>query len=156
MGCASSMIEFTDVYEIDKGQKGPETQADVHTVVYFPNWDRVSPIQFLLSYCKMPFRCKEISIIEWTMGPAKRMYGQLPVVQRSNGTYMKETVPIARYIARHNSLYPTDDIEAWRCDFIIQRYQTVISRLNLHTYQTGMDALKTRISLFDEILPKFL
>ena len=110
----------------------------------------------MLSYCKIPFKCRKVSVVEWTMGSAKKIYGELPVVQRSDGSFMKETVPIARYIARHNNLYPKDDIEAWRCDFIIQRYQTVISRLNLHTYQTGMDALKTRISLFDEILPKFL
>ena len=56
------------------------------------------------------------------MGTTKKTYGELPVVKRTDGTYMRETVPIARYIARHNDLYPTDEIEIWKNDWIVQKH----------------------------------
>jgi glutathione S-transferase len=55
-------------------------------------------------------------------GSTRKTFGSLPVVQRSDGTYMKETVPICRYIARHHGYYPTNTLEALRNDWFVEQY----------------------------------
>ena len=60
------------------------------------------------------------------MGIKKKMDG-LPVGERADGSLMNETHPMARYIARHNGLYPTSPIEAYWNDKLAADYEPIIN-----------------------------
>ena len=65
--------------------------------------------------------------MQWYVTGAKKQYGGLPVAERSDGTFMNETQPLARYIARHNGYYPSDPIEAWYSDYYTNMYEPIIN-----------------------------
>ena len=52
-----------------------------------------------------------ISLMNWYVMGGKKRFGGIPVAERSDGTFMNETQPLARYIARHNGYYPANPVE---------------------------------------------
>ena len=67
---------------------------------------------------------------------------------------MKETVPIARYIARHNGLYPTEPLDAWRNDWIIEQWADTLKYFEF-IFSFGK-AKKERAEYLDKNFPEFL
>ena len=59
----------------------------------------------MLDKAGVGFEFKPIDVITWTLG-SKKKYGGMPFCVRSDGSIMKETDPIARYICRQIGLYP--------------------------------------------------
>ena len=126
MGCASSAVQVTD-YKLKPNR---ELQADICVVYYFPLFARASPINLMLSHAGKEFKFVAVSVPEWISGVGKKKYGSLPVVERSDGTFMKETVPIARYIAQHNDYYPVDPMECYKNDWFVEKFQPVINGMH--------------------------
>ena len=81
----------------------------------------------MLEYNNLTVEKVGLSIVSWYMGGYKKELGSIPVAVRSDGTLMSETAPIARYIARHNGLYPTVPIEAYWNDYITNMYEPIIN-----------------------------
>ena len=132
MGCAASAVKITECNATQN-----ETQADVIRLYYFPVYGRASPLKFMLSYANVPHENVDISFPKFFVGGVKKRFGSMPVIERSDGTFMKETPPMARYIARHNGLYPEDPIEAWRNDWIVEKFQPVINYFSAHCLAFG-------------------
>ena len=84
------------------------------------------------------------------------MFGFVPVIQRSDGTYMKDTGPMLRYIARHNNFYPSDPLEAWRCDWLVEKYQPLINVMNAHNFEFGQKSKDGFKNVTEKVLPEFL
>ena len=68
---------------------------------------------------------------------------------------MKETVPIARYIARIHGYYPTSAIDAFQCDYLIQIYQPVINKMDSSVFMIGSKKKAHEKMVCEELLPNF-
>lgn len=79
----------------------------------------------------------------------------MPFVQRADGSYMKETVPIARYIARVHGYFPADVLEAFRCDWIVQLYQPIINGMDANIFMTGSKKTENQWDVTKNLLPNF-
>ena len=100
---------------------------------------------------------KEMTFVNWLfMGAKKNWGGSLPCAERSDGTFMNETQPIARYIARHNGYYPTDPIEQYWCDYWTNMYEPIIFNMNLLLGMFGSAKKVFYRKVVDEIIPTAL
>lgn len=155
MGCSASMLEVGDVHEITK--TGPEKSIGIVKIRYLEGcYGRASKINMMLKHANVKFVFDGISMFE--MGTtALKKYGAVPVCMRADGSLMKETEPIGRYIARMCDLYPKSPIEAYRNDWICEsQYKPCFDKLNIHKLALGQDA-KDKFKYISEIgLPKFM
>ena len=128
MGCASSM-PITPLDIMDGQHASKESGCQIIRLVYFENlWGRKSPIEFMMYKAGLSFEVTRLSLLDY-YGPmgAKGKLGGLPVGIRSDGTFMSETQPIARYIARHCGFYPTNPLECFYCDKYAILYEPIIN-----------------------------
>ena len=96
-----------------------------------------------------------MSIPSWiTMG--KKKYGGMPFCERKDGSIMKETDPIARYICRQIDEYPTNPLDCYRNDYIIQRYQGFFNNVHKTVLTFGAESKKHRATALAETLPNWL
>ena len=126
MGCASS-LPSTWIDVCDGSHTAPEKQVSIQKLYYFEDfWGRKSALEFMMDYKGIPFEVQGINAVAYyTMGIKKKL-GGLPVCERADGRLMNETQPIARYIARHNGLYPANPLEAYWNDRIALAYEPII------------------------------
>ena len=101
------------------GVGAKEEKADIVQVLYFDGYGRASALDFLLNHAGIAYERKQIDPIMFYAGSAKKTFGGLPVCQRTDGSYMFETVPMARYVARHHGYYPTNPKEIYMNDFFV-------------------------------------
>ena len=86
----------------------------------------------MLAHTGKHFRYEPQSFPSFLVGGGKKKFGSLPVIERADGTFFKETVPMARYIARHNGYYPSDPMEAYKNDMFVEKYQPMINNMHAH------------------------
>ena len=145
MGCASSTLsdQFLDIK--DGMHDEPENGVQIMKFYYFEDaWGRKSALEFMMDHAGLPFTVERIHPIKYFTGLNKKM-GGLPVAERSDGKWMHETHPMARYIARHKGYYPTDPLECYYCDMYTLVYDPII---NL-TFQWIMAAkAKTKLAIY--------
>ena len=153
MGCVPAQnVEFYDV--IQKGTV-KETKADIVQAMYFNGYGRCSPIDFLLNHASINYERKQIHPVKFFGGSGKKTFGLLPVITRSDGSYMYETVPVARYISRVHGYYPISPRESFKCDQLIEKYQKIINVMDLSVFMFG-SAAKARVKLnCEDILPNY-
>ena len=152
MGCASSLPStFIDVCDGTHNQ--PESQVSICKFYYFEDfWGRCSAIQFMMHRAGLPFEVRGINAIAYyTMG-IKAKLGGLPVAERHDGTLMSETHPIARYVARHNGLYPTNPLDAYYNDKIALMYEPIINNCFKWILATG----KAKKDQYNDIVTKHI
>jgi hypothetical protein len=155
MGCGASMIEVADVYEVAK--KGPETSIGIAKVRYLDGcYGRASKIMMMLKHANVKFEFDGIAMFEMATSALKK-YGAVPVCMRADGSLMKETEPIGRYIARMCDLYPTSPIECYRNDWLCESiYKPCFDKLNVHNLSLGQQS-RDLFKYCTEIgLPKFM
>jgi len=75
----------------------------------------------MLYHAGKQYNLKEHGVTGW-VSYKKIKYGELPVIERSDGTYMKDCLAISRYLASHLKFMPEDDFENYRCDQITQTF----------------------------------
>ena len=63
---------------------------------------------------------------------------------------------MGRYIARHHDLYPSDPLEAFRCDWLLEGYTPLLNVLNSHNFELPGDAKKHKKEVLEEKLPAYL
>ena len=68
---------------------------------------------------------------------------------------MNETVPLGRYIARHHGYYPTDPMEAFKNDWLVEKYQPVINGMDAHLFKFGKEKKDMIHKVCTELLPNF-
>ena len=140
MGCASQAVPQVDTVDITS--KGPEKKCGIIVVRYFIFHGRSGPIQSFLSHAGVPYEFKPIHPVKWMLGGLKKVHKSLPTCQRADGTWMLETLPMGRYIARHHDMYPSDPLEAFRCDWLLEGYTPLLNVLNSHNFELPGDAKK--------------
>ena len=62
---------------------------------------------------------------------------------------------MARYIARNNGLYPTNPLEAYQCDMLMDAWGSVLLAMNGWNFEPSTAAAKSKEKALNEILPKF-
>lgn len=131
MGCAQAMpTQWLDI--CDGNHKNPETQVSIQKFYYFEDlWGRKSALEFMMDYCGLHFEVTRLNAIAYYTVGYKEKLGGLPVAQRTDGFLMNETHPIARYIARHNGLYPEAPLERFWNDKIAMDYDPIINSVFL-------------------------
>jgi hypothetical protein len=110
----------------------------------------------MLDKANHPFEFKPISLPAWVLGGQKKVYGGLPFAVRSDGSVMKETDPIGRYICRFCNLYPTVPIDCYWNDYIIQWYQKFFNEVHLSLLTFGAESKKARAASLATVLPEWL
>ena len=124
MGCGSSTqnYEFIDIRS--DTNLVPETQVGISKAYYFEGlWGRSSVALFMMAHAKIHVEKVEVGTIWYlTVGKGKMHGCGLPLFERSDGTFMNETVPVVRYIARHNGYWPTNPKDCFECDYIVECY----------------------------------
>ena len=93
-------------------ESGPDIEY-LHAFEYAHG--KASPLKFMLYHAGKQYNLKEHGITGW-VSYKKIKYGELPVIERSDGTYMKDCLAISRYLASHLKFMPEDDFENYRCD----------------------------------------
>jgi glutathione S-transferase len=156
MGCGASSIPPTDTIEV--GRKGPERQADIVSYSYFPTYGRGSKLGFAMELAKIQFEFKPIPILAWVnpLGGNKAKYGGMPFCIRSDGGIMRETDPILRYICRHNNMYPSNPLDAYKNDFLVEKYQKFFNDVHLCILTFGAESKKNRANSVAKIIPEWL
>ena len=125
------------------------------SVLYFNGYGRASPIDFMMNHAGINYERKQIHPVKFFGGSSKKTFNVLPVLQRSDGSYMRETVPMARYIARTHGYYPSNPVEAFRCDWFVQIYQPVINTMDLPAFMIGSTKTKQIKHNCEILLPEF-
>jgi hypothetical protein len=110
----------------------------------------------MLDRANVPFEFKPISFPAWLVGGKKKTYGGLPFTVRKDGSIMKETDPIARYICRQCDLYPTAPLDAYWNDFIIMKYGTPFNQVHANLLVFGAEKKRTRALALSTVLPDYL
>jgi hypothetical protein len=155
MGCANSLIPAGDVLDIIAKKGGSDKTPDIVSYTYFPAYGRGSKLAFMMDKANVKFEFKPISVPAWvTMEKPK--YGGMPFCVRSDGSLMKETDPIGRYICRFCDLYPTVPIDAYWNDYIIQWYQKFFNLVHLSLLTFGSESKKARAASLATVLPEWL
>lgn len=142
-------------FDVTKAGPVKEDKVDIIQVYYFKGFGRASPIDFLLNHANINYERKQKNAIAFVAGPDKKAFNSLPVCQRSDGTYMNETVPMARYISRVHGYYPTNPREIFRCDQIVEKFQPVIGPMDKGVFMFGGKKDKHEAMVCTELLPKF-
>ena len=92
----------------------------------------------MCEYVGLEVKYVPVSFAYWFSGGKSAYGGALPAVKRSDGSYMKETAPISRYLARHNGLYPTNPREARECDLMVEGlWPVLLGKMNDWNLQIG-------------------
>jgi glutathione S-transferase len=108
----------------------------------------------MMDKANIPFEVQRINVLAYyTMGIKKKI-GGLPVAERTDGTLMSDSVPLARYIARHSGFYPTDPMEAFWCDKYTELYQPIVNTTFKWAIATGNDKKKLYDQIAKEEIPK--
>jgi len=87
-----------------------------------------------MAHAGHPFEFKSIGIPGWVIGGGKKKYGGMPFCTRSDGSIMKETDAMMRYICRQSGLYPTDPLTAYKNDWFCEpdQYGTFFNKVHQH------------------------
>jgi hypothetical protein len=84
-------------------------------------WIRSSVSLYMMDHAGVHCERVELSPPWFILFGKKQMHGSsLPIFERTDGTFMNETVPVNRYIARHNGYWPTNPRECYDCDYIVE------------------------------------
>ena len=113
-----------------------ETGADIATLHAFENaHGKASPLKFMLYHAGKQYKLKEHGIAGW-VSYKKIKYGELPCIERSDGTFMKDTLAISRYLAAHFRFMPEESMENFWCDQITEIfYGLYIGKILPHNFE---------------------
>ena len=87
-------------------------------ITYFGLHGRASAMRFMLALSKADWENCVVTGEQWK--ELKPKYGGLPVVHLAGSeTWLDESVPTSRYIAKRVGYYPEDATVAWRTDVVV-------------------------------------
>ena len=153
MGCMSA--QNVEWYDVTKAGPVKEEKVDIIQAYYFNGYGRCSPLDFLLNHANINYERKQKHPVKFLAGPDKKTFKSLPVLQRSDGTYMNETVPVARYISRVHGYYPANVLEIFRCDQIVEKFQPIINKVDAGCFMFGGARTKHETMVCTKLLPEF-
>lgn len=94
--------------------------SEVTSITYFGLHGRRSAILFQLAHAGVEVEINSLTMEQWA--PLKPKYGGLPFVVLKDGTELTEAQPISRMIALENGQYPTDPLQGYENDRIMNIY----------------------------------
>ena len=83
---------------------------------------RVEPMIMLLENQKVRYEIKYHSFDEWKMVKPSMPNGEVPVLELKDGTKMGESKAIMRYLGAQYGLYPSDPMQAYMIDSLLDGY----------------------------------
>ena len=153
MGCAgASNVTFCDPI---KTPCPNETSAPIISVTYFPGYGRATVLDFMLNHAGVKYERKQLHPVSFYAGSTKKTFGGMPFAQRADGSYMQETVPIARYIARIHGYWPSDPKEAFDNDYLVQIYQPIINGMDANIFMFGAKKKANKTEVTENLLKNF-
>ena len=135
-----------------------ENGPDIEYLHCFQNaHGKASPLKFMLYHAGKQYNLKEHGITGW-VSYKKIKYGELPCIERFDGTVMRDCMAISRYLAAHFHFMPQDTLEYFKCDQISEIFYDIYTHKILpHNFSFNKTKqLEQRKELLDDILPKFL
>jgi len=101
-----------EVATLKYGIQGPVS------LYYFNLPGRAEFIRWILHYCSIPFKDVRIEAHEWQSYKNRFEFGQVPVLE-IDGNELVTATGIGRYIATKYGLYPTDSIDIYNTESLI-------------------------------------
>ena len=95
------------------------------TLHYFGLYARGEPIRMILDHAKADWEDHRIGFEEWPSLKPTMPGGQLPVLERDDGTKMTQSMALVRYLGGMYGLIPDDDLQAARVDELCEAYVDV-------------------------------
>mmetsp|Transcript_8594 Transcript_8594/g.16396 ORF Transcript_8594/g.16396 Transcript_8594/m.16396 type:complete len:227 (-) Transcript_8594:454-1134(-) len=85
-------------------------------LIYFPLPGRAENTRLMLSIGNIPFEEERISREDWPQYKTKTPFGQMPVLQLEDGTYLAQSFAIEKLVEKLAGLNVTDPIQEARID----------------------------------------
>jgi glutathione S-transferase len=98
--------------------------SEEYKLTYFNLRGLAEPIRFILALADVPYEDIRIEKENWPELKAKYTWGQLPVLQVGD-KQLAQSSTIGRYLARKYKLTGEDDVEAAKCDELIDALSDV-------------------------------
>ena len=111
------------------------SSSNTYKLYYFDGRGRAEPIRLILTLAGLKFEDVRFTFEEWPKMKSEMPLGQMPVLEL-NGTKYPQSVALARYVARQVKIAGKDDLEAMKCDIIVDSMQDIINeyyRIWFHT-----------------------
>ncbi len=109
--------------------KGASFPTGKPILVYWNLCGRGDIVQCLFHAANVEYDLDSENANSWPAYKEQCPFGQLPVLKHGDGLVLAQGGAINRYAARLGGLYPTDPVEASRCDMIIEEVMDVFSCL---------------------------
>lgn len=109
--------------------KGASFPTGKPILVYWNLCGRGDIVQCLFHAANIEYDIDSENANSWPAYKEQCPFGQLPVLKHGDGLVLAQGGAINRYAARLGGLYPTDPVEASRCDMIIEEVMDVFSCL---------------------------
>ena len=127
---------------------------NLYTLHYFELHVRGDPLRMLLGHAKVKYDDHHISFKEWPELKPTMPNRQVPCLELPDGTKMAQTFAILRFLGKRHGYYPTDDMQAHKCDEMLDRYNDVLSAVYKPHFAKDKEPMLPNI--FEKVLPTYL
>jgi len=128
-----------------------------YKLTYFNARGVVEPIRWILAYSGQNYEDIRIEREQWPELKPKTPWGQLPVLTLPDGSQLAQSVTIARYLARKFNLTGATDLDAARCDELVDALGDLKNEWK--KFFLEQDATKkeeAKKNLLETVVPKYL
>jgi len=128
-----------------------------YKLTYFNARGVAEPIRWILAYSGQNYEDIRIEREQWPELKPKTPWGQLPVLTLPDGSQLAQSVTIARYLARKFNLTGTTDLDAARCDELVDALGDLKNEWK--KFFLEQDATKkeeAKKNLLETVVPKYL
>nr|QWJ89653.1 glutathione S-transferase s3 [Sitophilus zeamais] len=130
--------------------------APTYKLYYFDVAGRGEIIRYLFAYGNQSFEDIRIPKDQWPEHKKKTPYGQLPVLE-IDGQPVAQSYAIARYLAKKFNLVGKNDLEALKCDELVNTLEDLLQKGLKYFFEN--DPAQKEIQgkqFFDEAVPYYL
>lgn len=82
-----------------------------------------------MTHANVEFTDNRIPMAEWPNHKPTMPNQQIPCLELADGTKLGQTIAILRMLGSKYGYYPTDNMEAYKCDSLIDGFCDVIGKL---------------------------
>ena len=112
---------------------------------YFALYGKAEAIRMTLAHSKTLYVEENPSGPAWAEVKTSMPSGQMPVLELENGMKLHQSQPILRYLGKVHGYYPTDALDAFKIDAILEDFaeaQIGFPFMEMFGKPVGVDQLK--------------
>ena len=128
------------------------------SLIYFNVYGRAEPMRMLLAHANVEFNEERLVADDWPAIKASGRFvsGTLPAWQQDGQMYF-ESKAILRFIGAQHGYYPSDPVQAWKADSIVDFLHAFFPDLNnkLFASDFGEETQKMYLENLEKVIKNF-